>query len=144
MKVEDSRKINLSGVTRSKGVSKGTNGGFGNLLVSDSKLDSVSASERVSAVDTIVSIQEISAESDGKNGARKRASRMLEKLEDIRVGLLLGEIPRSNLEELSKVVSSTRENFLDSNLSEILDDIELRARIELAKLDVNNWLKVVN
>ena len=138
MKVEDSRKINLSGVTRSKGVSKGTNGGFGNLLVSDSKLDSVSASERVSAVDTIVSIQEISAESDGKNGARKRASRMLEKLEDIRVGLLLGEIPRSNLEELSKVVSSTRENFLDSNLSEILDDIELRARIELAKLDVNN------
>ena len=78
------------------------------------------------------------SESNGKNNAQKRASKMLEKLEDIRVGLLLGEIPRSNLEELSEVVRSTREESIDSNLSEILDDIELRARIELAKLDINN------
>jgi hypothetical protein len=138
MKVEDTRKSGLSGVKRSKGVSKGTNRDFGSLLVSDSKLESVSSSGRISAVDSIVSIQEISVESDGKNNAQKRASKMLEKLEDIRVGLLLGEIPRSNLEELSKVVRSTREESIDSNLSEILDDIELRARIELAKLDINN------
>jgi hypothetical protein len=138
MKVENSRKSGLSGVKRSKGVSKGTNGGFGSLLVSDSKLESVSSTGRISAVDSIISIQEISAESNGKNNAQKRASKMLEKLEDIRVGLLLGEIPRSNLEELSEVVRSTREESIDSNLSEILDDIELRARIELAKLDINN------
>ena len=138
MKVENSRKSGLSGVKRSKSVSKGTSGGFGSHLISDSKLESVSSTGRISAVDSIISVQEISVESDGKNNAQKRASKMLEKLEDIRVGLLLGEIPRSNLEELSKVVRLTREEFIDSNLSEILDDIELRARIELAKLDVNN------
>jgi hypothetical protein len=54
------------------------------------------------------------------------------------MGLLLGEIPKSNLEELSKVLKVARENSVDAKLLEIIDDIELRAKIELAKLEIIN------
>ena len=54
------------------------------------------------------------------------------------MGLLLGEIPKSNLEELSKVLQVARENSVDSKLLELIGDIELRAKIELAKLEIIN------
>ena len=60
---------------------------------------------------------------------------MLDRLEEIRTGLLLGSIPRSQLHELAQVAQQTRESFVDPALSDVLDDIELRARVELAKLD---------
>ena len=39
---------------------------------------------------------------------------------------------------LSEILKAARETAVDSNLLELLDDIELRAKIELAKLDVIN------
>ena len=60
---------------------------------------------------------------------------MLERLEEIRAGLLLGAIPRSQLVDLARVAQETRENFVDPALNDVLDDIELRARVELAKYD---------
>ena len=48
----------------------------------------------------------------------------------------MGQIPKSNLEELSKILILARENSIDSNLLEIIEDIELRAKIELAKLEI--------
>jgi hypothetical protein len=52
------------------------------------------------------------------------------------MGLLLGQIPKTNLEELSKILILARENSIDSSLLEIIGDIELRAKIELAKLEI--------
>ena len=52
------------------------------------------------------------------------------------MGLLVGQIPKSNLEDLSKILIVARKNSIDSNLLEIIEDIELRAKIELAKLEM--------
>ena len=52
------------------------------------------------------------------------------------MGLLMGQIPKSNLEELSKILIVARENSIDSNLLQVIEDIELRAKIELAKLEI--------
>ena len=54
------------------------------------------------------------------------------------MGLLMGQISKSNLEELSKILIVARENSIDANLLEIIEDIELRAKIELAKLEIIN------
>ncbi len=61
---------------------------------------------------------------------------MLDRLEEIRVGLLTGSIPRDQLEALDRLVREQRGQVADPRLGEILDEIELRARVELAKLDV--------
>ena len=61
-------------------------------------------------------------------------TRMLDKLEEIRLGLLLGTIPQSRLEQLAHLVRAQREQVNDPKLTAILDEIELRAAVELAKL----------
>jgi hypothetical protein len=59
---------------------------------------------------------------------------MLDELEQIRLGLLLGAIPRAKLEQLAQLVRARREQVDDPRLMAILDEIELRAAVELAKL----------
>jgi len=50
------------------------------------------------------------------------------------LGLLMGTIPMAKLEQLAQLMRAKREQFDDPKLQEILDDIELRAAVELAKL----------
>jgi hypothetical protein len=66
--------------------------------------------------------------------ARERGNMMLDHLEEIRMGLLLGSIPVSKLEQLATLVRAKREQIDDPALLAILDDIEVRAAVELAKL----------
>ena len=136
MKVDQTRRNSLSGVKRSS-VSRGVaNSDFDSLLISEQKIDAVAATNRISSVDAVVGLQEITGDNTDERGAKNRANLILDKLEDIRMGLLMGQIPKSNLEELSKILILARENSIDSNLSEIIEDIELRAKIELAKLEI--------
>jgi len=49
--------------------------------------------------------------------------------------LLDGSISEESLGNLSKLVRAKRENVDDPQLMEVLDEIELRAEVELAKLE---------
>lgn len=66
--------------------------------------------------------------------AKKRAADLLDHLDEVRAGLLSGELPNSVLRQLSHTIASHREAALDPKLAEILDEIDLRAQVELAKL----------
>jgi hypothetical protein len=46
----------------------------------------------------------------------------------------MGTIPMAKLEALAQLVRAKREQIDDPKLIEILDEIELRAAVELAKL----------
>jgi len=46
----------------------------------------------------------------------------------------MGMVPTDRLQDLATAAREQREELDDPRLSEILDDIELRARVELAKL----------
>lgn len=136
MKVDQTRRNSLAGVKRSSGSRGVASSDFDSLLISEQKMDAVASSNRISSVDAVVALQEITGDNPDERGARNRANLILDKLEDIRMGLLMGQIPKSNLEELSKILIVARENSIDANLLEIIEDIELRAKIELAKLEM--------
>ena len=138
MKVDQTRRNSLPGVKPSSGSRGVKSSNFDSLLISEQKIDPVASTNRISSVDAVIGMQEITDDNKDERGAKNRANLILDKLEDIRMGLLLGEIPKSNLEELSKVLQVARENSVDSKLLEIIDDIELRAKIELAKLEIIN------
>jgi hypothetical protein len=72
---------------------------------------------------------------DGRSKEFQQASLMLDHLEGIRRGLIMDMIPRARLQNLSAMIKKRRDQFQDPKLMEILDQIELRARVELAKLD---------
>ena len=136
MKVDQTRRNSLAGVKRSSSNRGVASSDFDSLLISEQKIDAVAATNRISSVDAVVGLQEITGDNTDERGAKNRANLILDKLEDIRMGLLMGQIPKSNLEELSKILILARENSIDSNLLEIIEDIELRAKIELAKLEI--------
>lgn len=83
----------------------------------------------------LVSLQESPDAPGGRSKGVVQAESMLDSLEDIRHGLLLGRIPRRQLDRLAKTLADSRERTADPRLREILNDIEIRAAVELAKLD---------
>jgi hypothetical protein len=65
----------------------------------------------------------------------QRGATLLDRLDELRLGLLAGVLPRERLDELARTARTARETVDDPRLSLILDDIDLRVAVELAKLD---------
>lgn len=59
---------------------------------------------------------------------------MLDLLDEIRAGMLDGAVSEGTLRRLVVLVDAKREDFVDPGLSQVMDEIDLRARVELAKL----------
>ena len=64
----------------------------------------------------------------------RRGAEILDRLEEIRRSLLIGAVPKERLGELARMVREKRERGADPVISRLLDEIELRAEVELAKL----------
>lgn len=62
----------------------------------------------------------------------RRGTQLLDTLEDMKADLLSGRVSESRLNHLMAVLGQTRDKA-DPRLDALLDDIELRARVELAK-----------
>jgi len=89
---------------------------------------------QVGAVPGLLALQEVGTASDGRSRGLLRGQDLLDRLEDIRLGLLAGAIAKEDLRALSAAVGAQRAAVDDPRLNEILDEIELRAEVELAKL----------
>lgn len=97
----------------------------------------VSATAGVSGVMGVLAVQEVDEVDDAAKRAsrgKRRAREMLDKLDEIRLGLLSGELTADRVVELARTVQSRRVEVDDPKLAEILDEIDLRAQVELAKL----------
>ena len=70
------------------------------------------------------------------NASQRRAEDLLDRLDEIRDGILCGALSRQRLEELVQNLAARRESSPDPQLAALLDDIELRAKVELAKLSI--------
>ncbi len=90
----------------------------------------------VGPVGSILSVQEVSDATDGRSRGLLVAygEDMLDRLEDIRIGLLTGAISKDELAELAQRMRQKRQESDDPALHDILDEIELRAEVEIAKL----------
>ncbi|MDZ4369186.1 MAG: flagellar assembly protein FliX [Afipia sp.] len=89
------------------------------------------------AVDALLALQETGAADDALHAPRRkavaRAEELLDILDEIKLALLMGQVPKSKLSRLLSVVERQLGGIADPALREILDQIELRARVELAK-----------
>jgi hypothetical protein len=91
----------------------------------------------VNAVDALLALQEVGDSTSEQSNARARARgrALLDRLDEIRHGLLAGGISKSTLNELTATVRSKRAKATSPELAEVLDEIELRAEVELAKIE---------
>jgi Class II flagellar assembly regulator len=89
----------------------------------------------VVSIDTLIALQESDDFRQARKTATARADELLDVLSDLRLGLLEGAIPRRALNRLSATLERTRANTGDSRLESILNEVEVRAEVEKAKLD---------
>ena len=134
MKVDPARRTNVSNTKRSKGTVQSTDLAFTSVLDAELRTEPSTANLKVSTVDALSPVELERADSDNKH-ASSRATLILDRLEDIRQGLLIGAISKPRLEELAGTIKETRDSALNPEMRDILDEIELRAKVELAKLE---------
>jgi hypothetical protein len=66
--------------------------------------------------------------------ARQYGDDLLDRLESLRRDILLGAIPKEKLANLAHALRAQRGQTDDPRLKQIIDEIELRAKVEIAKL----------
>ena len=118
---------------------KTSGSGFADSLASLDQAEESQGVESPATVSGIAALLVTQSVGDAvEREARKRAveygNDLLDKLEELRHGLLLGHIPKEKLISMAQMVRSRRENIADPHLSELLNEIELRVEVELAKL----------
>ncbi|MDX1974754.1 MAG: flagellar assembly protein FliX [Rickettsiales bacterium] len=84
----------------------------------------------------LLSLQEVSDEAVQRRKWVARGNNLLDSLESLRQQLLVGRIPLSSLETLEHELAKQKQNVNDPYLLALMDDIELRVAVELAKLNI--------
>jgi Class II flagellar assembly regulator len=87
------------------------------------------------SMDALLSLQEMPDDEIKKRRAVQESKGTIEALETLRLALLSGSIPEHLLHTLTKVVAIQKQRVDDPRLMSIIEDIELRAAVELAKLE---------
>jgi len=99
---------------------------------------SVSSLSPVMNVSALLALQDVGTPTERKRKAVRRAARMLDALDEMKLNLLSGEPTLNSLTKLQQAIKDQREGTEDPKLEEILNEIETRAAVELAKLEYAN------
>lgn len=94
--------------------------------------------QSIARVDALLAVQAAEDPTAGatRKRVRKRADGILDELDKIRMAMLNGNLTVGHMIDIADVVASHRENITDPGLTSILDEIDMRAQIELAKMRV--------
>lgn len=137
MKITDTRSVGTTATRRSGRIESGK-GDFARALDGEpaAQASKLSLSTPVGAMDSLLALQEVSPE-ETRRAVQHHAEDLLDELDELRHGLLGGALSRSQLKRLKALISARRASIDDPRLAEILDEIELRAAVELAKYEVS-------
>lgn len=93
----------------------------------------LSGAASVGSVDALLALQGAGDFREAKKQATERAFSLLDVLDDLKLALLDGALPRPTLLRLMETLKSQREGTDDPRLEAMLDEVEVRAAVELAK-----------
>jgi Class II flagellar assembly regulator len=136
MEIKSPGRIDATNIRR---VAKGATGSDSSFSVSganEARAQVVAAPGPLTALDSILTLQGMDDSTDGRSKGLAHGEHLLDMLDQVRDGLLAGGIPRSTLNRLAVAVGRRHETFADPKLQGVLDEIELRAHVELAKLEM--------
>lgn len=122
---------------RRKAKTGGAEAGFADSLAGTGQggaAQSAGRSGGVSNMDSLLALQEVPDAADNASRGRQRGERVLQRLEELRDGLLAGRMAADTVRRLADEVAAARAEVEDQQLADILDEIDLRAQVELAKL----------
>jgi hypothetical protein len=84
------------------------------------------------SIDALLALQAVEDPLAKRRKLVRRGNQLIDTLEGLRTDLLAGQLSEGRLNQLMAVMSQARDRA-DPGLDALIDDIELRARVELAK-----------
>jgi hypothetical protein len=90
----------------------------------------------VGSLEALIALQQVDGPLERRKRAVGRASRLLDVLDRIKVALLDGELDAAALDTLSRAIREERAATEDPRLEDLLNEIETRAAVEQAKLEM--------
>ena len=135
MEIKGPGRIETSAIKRKSSASQAGGGGFSVSDSAESHGAIVAGPGPIAALDSILMLQGLDDSTQGRSKGLAHGEQLLDLLDSVRDGLLAGGIPRAVLNKLAHAVTKRHEAFADPKLQDVLDQIELRAHVELAKLE---------
>jgi hypothetical protein len=89
----------------------------------------------INSLDALMALQEVGGPLERRRRATGRASCILDALDEMKLELLAGGLTPTVVEALARAVRDQRALTDDPRLEGVLDEIETRAAVELAKLE---------
>ncbi|AAK24551.1 flagellar assembly protein FliX [Caulobacter vibrioides] len=139
MKVSSTGGVSATGASRAKPA--GGSSGFSlpsvNAASGAASTASVGGLTGVGSVDALLALQaagSVGGPLERRKRAVRRADNILDILGEVRIALIDGDISHATLDRLSRAIREQREATDDPRLEGVLNEIETRAAVELAKL----------
>lgn len=133
MKIDPAAPQRQTPLRRAGSAGGGRSDAFAKALADSGAPSGLSGGSPVGALNAMLALQEVPDALDAQDRARRRGEQVLDLLDRIRLGLLAGTLSVGQLTALAQLVRARRDRVDDPRLAEILDEIELRAEVELAK-----------
>ncbi len=89
----------------------------------------------IGSLDALIALQEVGGPLERRRRATSRAGLILDALDELKLELLAGGLTPTVVEALARAVRDQRALTDDPRLEGVLDEIETRAAVELAKLE---------
>lgn len=137
MKIEGPSKTQNASKSGKAKKSGKTDATFGNMVADASQgASSAAATQSIAKVDALLAVQgtESATERSAKRRMRERGEKVLRQLDHLRLAILTGNLTLGQVLDVADVVASHRENITDAGMTAVLDEIDLRAQIEIAKM----------
>lgn len=139
MKVEGPNRTQGSSGVKKGDKAKAGDEAFGDFMASGpAQTRATATTQSIAMVDSLLAAQSVedpTAKASRKR-MRERSMGVLDELEKIRLGMLSGTLTVGHMIDIADVVASHREKISDPRLTSIMDEIDLRAQVELAKMRV--------
>ncbi|WP_421983792.1 flagellar assembly protein FliX [Roseibium sp.] len=93
----------------------------------------IAGGNAIQGMDALLALQEVDERAERRSKAARHGHSMLDSLEAVRADLLAGVVSEARLEVLAAQVAD-RKSSGDERIDSVLEEIELRVKVELAKL----------
>src|SRR5688572_27988352 len=141
MRIGETPQIRASEKAAKKKSASTTGVDFTDYLSSAEEAHGTQGAAPTQAPNSFLILQEVSDTEHAHRKALKHGDDTIAALEQLHRDLLIGEVPASTLHRIQTVVDEQRHPFVPPKLARLLDDIELRAAVELAKLEQSQSFK---
>jgi hypothetical protein len=139
MRIKSTDNTSSTSSVKKAGKAKASSGAsFASHLDAPAEAQEVTSTNAVGSIDSLLSLQAEETGGNANSRAKRYGADVLDSLEKILLDLLAGGVPVSRLRQLAELMRRQREYAgVDANMLDIIDEIETRALVELAKYEAS-------